>query len=271
MQKISLHIFQKTLIVFCIFFLLITLAYEIFYKPNSDFLEWNNNVVFALDVSQSMNVWDMWDYTRLDAAKRKIIDIIRENPENNYALNIFAGESLRILPFTNDIGLISTFLLWLDSRNITKQWTDIPWALDLSYESFNELQSWQVILLTDGSDDAVNISSDIKNNYRDKNLELIVLWVWSSQGWYIPSNSPLNPYKIYNGEVVISSLNTSGLQEVAEDMNGKYINIDQYVDYTWIWSTSSPSSFPFIFLLFVASWWVYLIVLYRNIFLKHRY
>ncbi len=268
MQKIHIHIWQKILLVVSVFFVVLSLVYELYYSSNMSFPEGENNIVFSLDVSQSMNVLDMWNYSRLDAAKRKIIDIIRENPENSYALNIFAGESMRILPFTNDIGLISTFLLWLDSRNITKQWSDIPWALSQAYESFNELQSWKVILLTDGSDESIDIDNSIKKNYKTQQIDLIILWVWSSTGWYIPSESPLSPYKMYNGSRVVSSLNTKWLQDIAEDMDAEYINMQEYNDYQSLYSKNTSSNFPFVFLLFVLSWSAYLALLYRNIFLK---
>ena len=269
MQQQKIHYLQKLLLVLSIFFALITLLYELLANRNTDFPEWENNIVFALDVSQSMNVEDIWKYSRIDAAKRKIIEIIRENPGNNYALNIFAGESVRVLPFTNDIGLISTFLLGLDSRNITKQWSDIPWALDQAHKSFNELQSWKVILISDGTDEEIEIPKSIKNSYKDKRLELIILGIWTLQGWYIPSNNSLNPYKIYNGSIVISSLNQWGLIKISESMWWTYADIDEFENYDSLPKSTRKISFPYIFLLFIFSWMCYIIAVYINIFFKN--
>jgi hypothetical protein len=268
MYHFDLHILQKVFLWASIFFVIITLGYEFLLTQNTDFPDGENNIVFLLDVSQSMNVIDMWEYSRIDESKRKIIDIMKSAQANNFALSIFAGESLRILPFTTDIGLISTFLLGLDSWNVIKQGSDIPWALLTGIESFNEQQSWKVILLTDGSDDDISISSEIKDMFTGRNIELMILGVWTSRWWYIPSNSPLNPYKMYKGSIVMSSLNSENLQWVAESMWGKYVNIQEYLDYSWLWEPNNTSSFPYIFLLFIVSWFLYLLCVYKSIFSK---
>jgi len=41
-----------------------------------------------------------------------------------------------VLPFTSDINLLATFLAGVDSRNITKQGTNIPAALSDGISSF---------------------------------------------------------------------------------------------------------------------------------------
>jgi len=270
MLKFSQHNLQKILLWLSMLFVTLSLCYEIFYNKNMSFPEWENNIVFALDVSQSMNVVDVWDFTRLNTAKRKIIDIIDKNPQNNYALNIFAWESIRILPFTTDKSLISTFLLWVDSKNLTKQGSNINSALLSASESFNEFQSWKIILISDGSDEIVDISPDIKNMYRDKNLELIVLWVGTESGWFVPSESPLSPYKIYNNERVVSTLNNQSLLSVADSLGWTYLYIDDFTDYWLLWENQNVEKFSYIFILFVLSWWAYLVVLYRSIFLKSK-
>jgi len=269
MIKFSQYITQQVLLILSMFFIVVSVCYEILYKNNMSFPEGENNIIFALDVSQSMNVTDRWDFNRLNIAKRKIIDIIDKNPGNNYGLNIFAWESMRILPFTQDTLLISTFLLGLDSRNITKQGSDIPSALVTSSESFNDFQSWKVILISDGSDEVVDISRDIRDMYRNKNLELIVLWVWTPSWWFIPSESPLSPYKIYNNQRVISSLNSESLVFVADELGGTYMHIDDFSDYEIIWEGRAKEWFSYVFLLFIATWCTYLVIVYRHIFLKH--
>lgn len=264
----NISFLQKTLLILSMFFAMITLLYEIFWSARTDFPEGSNNIVFVLDVSQSMNVEDMWEFNRLDTAKRKIIDIISETPWNNYGLNIFAWESLRVLPFTNDIWLISTFLLGLDSRNITKQGSDIPGAFAQASESFNDQQSWTVILISDGTDDRIQIPREIKNQLQQQNLKVLVLGVWTVQGWFIPSDNPLSRYKLFNWEIVTSSLNSESLQSLAQEIWWTYMDIDEYLDYSLLWESSNPSPFPLIFILFLISWLTYLALLYKNIFSK---
>lgn len=270
MQKTILHSPQKILLIMSIFFIMLTLWFEIYFWANKDFPDGENNIVFMLDVSQSMNVVDMWNYSRLDASKRKIIDIMRETPWNNYAISIFAGEPLKILPFTQDIGLISTFLLWLDSWNITKQGSNLEAALITWADSFNENQSWKIILLSDGSDEELSISRKIKNIYADQNLELIILWVWTKQWWYIPSNNSINPYKMYEGIRVTSILNNESLLDIADVMWGIYYDIDDFIDYATLWQANRNTSFTYIFISFIISWLSFLSCIYNNIFTKPK-
>lgn len=267
----TIHHFQKLFLWLSIFFMILQLWYEIMHSSKNNFSEGENNVVFVLDVSQSMNVKDVWNYNRLDSAKRKIIDIMNQVQGNNFALNIFAGESLRILPFTTDIDLVSTFLLWVDNRNITKQGSNISWALITAIESFSPDQSGTVVLLTDGTDDNININSEIKNLYTQQKIQLIILWVWTQEGWYIPSNNPLNPYKIYNWNVVIARLNRDSLRSVADTISGIYFDMNAYQDYSKIWQWSSENKFPYIFILFLISWMLYMLCLYQNVFSKRYY
>jgi len=269
-MKYSLYFLQKITLVLSIFFVSLTLIFEFYYWKNKSFPEWKNNIVFSLDVSQSMNVQDVWDFSRLDTGKRKIIDIVQQNPWNNYALNIFAGESLRILPFTTDVQLISTFLLGIDSRNLTKQGSDMTSALLASSESFNEFQSGKVILISDGTDENINISRDIRNTYREKALEIVVIWVGTVEWGYIPSQSPLSPYKIYNWERVISSLNQQSLESIAQQLSGSYMKVGDFNDYSILWETRKIGYFPYMFLLFTFFWLVYLSLLYRSIFIKNK-
>lgn len=269
MNTKNIHFLQKITLILCVFFAFITLLFELTLWVDNDFPGWENNIVFVLDVSQSMNVVDMWNYSRLDAAKRKIIDIVSRSPWNNFALNIFAGESMRILPFTTDIGLISTFLVGLDSNNITKQGSDIESALYSALDSFQEDESWKIVLFTDGMDDDIELSLEIKKLYKDTQLDLIVVGVWSAQWWYIPSNNPLLQYKTYNGNTVISSLNSATLESLSDSIGGSYVHIQDYNDYSSLWEANNRSNFPLIFLLFIASWWLYIFGLYKNLFFKN--
>lgn len=268
MKRFNLHTLQKYFLLLSIFFLGLSLIYELFFRSEMSFPEWENNIVFILDVSQSMNVADIWNDSRLNTAKRTIIDTMRAFQGNNYALNIFAGESVRILPFTTDIWLISTFLLWLDSKNLTKQGSDIDSALRVWIESFNEKQSWTVILLTDGSDDRISISNDVIQQYSQQDIKLVILWVWTQQWWYIPSNNPLSPYKIYNGEIVQSKLNRSELKNIATDFDGRYYDVENFPESESLWQNNKVENFPYIFLLFIITWILYCGTIYWTIFYK---
>ncbi len=66
-----------------------------------------------------MNVADMpGDISRLDAAKASIVKQMERYEGAYFSLSVFAGESMRILPFTQDYGLFLTFLQDMDYRSV---------------------------------------------------------------------------------------------------------------------------------------------------------
>jgi len=268
MNRYNLHFFQKALLVSSICFLWVGIIFQALFRSDSLPSQWENNILFILDVSQSMNVVDSENNSRINTAKAEIISIMRSQQGTNFALNIFAWESLRVLPFTTDIWLLSTFLLWLDSRNVSKQGSDIESALALWLESFDEQQSWKIVLLSDGSDEEVDIDQKIISQFREKNIALILVWVGSQEGWYIPSNNSLNPYKMYQGRRVISSLNSEDLQNIARTFDGEYFDIDDFTEQESLWQTSNNSRFPYIYVLFIISWIWYLLCSYYIVFDK---
>lgn len=60
------------------------------------------DIVIALDISESMRNADI-SPNRFDAAKTTAKEFIRNRPDDNIGLVVFAGESLSIMPLTNDL------------------------------------------------------------------------------------------------------------------------------------------------------------------------
>lgn len=60
------------------------------------------DIVIALDISESMRNGDI-SPTRFDAAKETAKEFIRNRPNDNMGLVVFAGEALSIMPLTNDL------------------------------------------------------------------------------------------------------------------------------------------------------------------------
>ena len=83
-------------------FLIVALA-----RPQkSDYLTnshiYGTDIVVALDVSESMNNTDIRP-SRFEAAKTTAKEFVRNRPDDNMGLVVFAGEALSIMPLTNDL------------------------------------------------------------------------------------------------------------------------------------------------------------------------
>ncbi len=228
----NIHIIWKVFLILAIVCSLLT-CIKFLESDNKNYGEGSSHIAFVLDVSKSMNVWDIAWISRLKAAKEKIYNIVSTHRWYSFALSIFAWESLRVLPFTTDISLYATFLNSIDSNNISVQGTEIDIALSDAIENFSYDMTGSIIILTDGDENNILISSEIKKKLQEKDLKVIVIWVGTIDWWYIPTGDIFAPYKIYNGELVIASLNISGLKKLTQSIGWEYYSIQEDIS-LWI-------------------------------------
>lgn len=263
MKKLPLKTTWNTIILLSVVFLWLFSVEQWAWKKKN-FLEGGNNIAFVLDVSKSMYVWDMPEWnSRLTSAKKEIYRIMQEHRGWSYGLTIFAGDSQRVLPFTQDQSLIITFLNGIDHRNVLSQWTRIDLALEDAILNFWEERSWIIIILTDGDEDLISISSDVQKELQAQELQAFIVWVWTSEWWYIPTGDSFSPYKLYNGERVVVKLNEDWLKKLAQKIDAQYLNIWEMLSIEPMDESSSQKSVLLLLLSFVC-WVIYLGILYYS-------
>ena len=232
-KNISLYQFFANI---SLIFSLIILSFGIFQPKIIEKSETNiswSNIVFTLDVSKSMNASDIkiddFIFSRLDASKEFIKNFISKYPQNKYALVVFAWESIRILPFTNDINLFSTLLTWVDSNNVSVQWTNLISALKSAKENFtDENDSWLIVLISDWWEEKLELEKF------SSQIQILTIWVWTDVWAKIPIWTDYfgNPtYKTYNWETIISKLSSENLKQIANFYNWQYANLSELSDF----------------------------------------
>ncbi len=195
--------------------------------------DWTN-IVFVLDVSKSMNALDFSEdrdvFSRLVAAKSFIVDFINQNQWNKYSLVVFAWDTQRVLPFTQDTDLFVTMLTSVDENNVSKQWTNLKDALKDWFKNFTEDNDfWSLVLISDWSDEE-SINLDELKDLKNEKIKLLVVWVWTTLGAHIPIwQDPFWQivYKTYNGEKVLTKLNENSLKDIATFFSWDYYNLDK--------------------------------------------
>jgi hypothetical protein len=238
---------NKISIIFLFFsflFLIIAIFWFRWSLKNNNNFENFWNILFAIDVSKSMKVADFEygnsKYSRLESSKYLINDYLDNNINNNYWLVVFAWESLEILPFTKSNDLYKTILSWVDDNNLTKVWTDLNSVFDSILSFFKDDETiWTVVILTDGWDsiDFELLKQKIKN-IKEKNLEIIIVWVWTMDWDFIPEWNDIFwniNYKIYKWEKIISTLNEKDLKNLANKYDFEYIRFESIPDMKKIW------------------------------------
>ncbi len=252
--------FSKILLWILVFVLIILWIFEFLKTQEKLVSDGNNYILFSLDVSKSMNVQDMDSESRLLAAKEKIIKIIEENPWYEYALNIFAWESQRVVPFTSDTSLFTTFLAGVNYQNLTKQGSNIAANLEDALASFGEDKTWILVLITDGDEEKIDIPPEISTWLQEKNIESYIIGVWTKEWGFIPNTEWMDPYVVFQWQRVIATANSDWLKTLASDIWGLYKNYSDDLNIQWvnIIQTEIKTSFPSLFLIALLLWISYM-------------
>ncbi len=184
-------------------------------------------LVFAVDVSQSMNAKDMSDGdARLEAAKRAMTQLMNTSSSAKVGILIFAGSVYPQLPLTADKSAAKMFIEELSTDLISNQGTNIAVALENSAEYFStDKLKKVVVLITDGEDHEGGVTSAIEV-LKEKGIELTVLGLGSKNGALVPvdpNNTSAGYLKNVTGQSVMSKVNPVMLTEIAKQAEGKVV------------------------------------------------
>ncbi len=122
------------------------------------------DIAMVLDVSGSMRALDFQPDNRLEVAKAQIKEFVDKRVQDRIALVLFAGRSYTKCPLTMDYELLNSFVDSVDFGQIPDEGsTAIGTAIATAANRLKDspVKSKIMILLTDGSNNAGDISPDI--------------------------------------------------------------------------------------------------------------
>ena len=185
------------------------------------------DIVFAVDVSKSMEAEDIAP-SRLEKSKQLVRQIIGNLGSDRVGIIAYAGSAFPQLPITTDYGSAEMFLESLNTDMISSQGTAIGDAIDLATGFFDDNQQTNrvMFIISDGEDHGGNIE-DMARQAAEAGIRIYTIGVGTTKGGPIPikRNGVIQNYKKDNqGETVITKLDPSTLQEIAEEANGEYID-----------------------------------------------
>lgn len=192
-----------------------------------------NNVIFMLDVSNSMNAEDI-SPSRLTEGKNLMIQTMQKLKNDKVGVIIFAGQATSIMPLTTDYNSAETYISGVETNSIKIQGTDFLKAMETAVDKFKNINkgSRKIILLSDGEDNEGNDNAAIKLANRE-GIIVTSVGIGSDEGAPVPEYEfgQLMGYKSdMNGQTVISKRQTEALHKMAESTGGTYIdgnNIDE--------------------------------------------
>ncbi len=186
-----------------------------------------SNVIFLLDVSNSMNAEDL-EPNRLSEAKNIIINTMQHLQNDRVGVVIFAGSAMSIMPLTTDYTATETYLGGIETSAMKVQGTDFLKGMETITKKFESISkgSRKVVLISDGEDNEGNEEAAIRLAKKE-GIEIISVGVGTEEGGPIPEYvyGQLMGYKTdQNGETVITKRQTSALKNMASSTGGSYVD-----------------------------------------------
>ncbi len=184
------------------------------------------DIIIAIDVSNSMKAEDIKP-NRLESTKQTISRLIDKLQNDRIGLIVFAGDAYLQLPLTPDYSAAKLFLSSIDTDVIPIQGTAIGSAIRLAKKSFVESEKKYKVLvvISDGENHEDDAISEAKNA-AEQGVVIHTIGMGSPIGAPIPiyqNNVQVGFRKDREGNIVVTKLDESGLQQIASAGSGKYI------------------------------------------------
>ena len=180
------------------------------------------DLVFAIDVSESMNAQDVKP-SRLEKAKFEISQMIDQLQGDRVGLIVFAGSSHFYLPLTSDYEAAQLFLDAIDTKMIPSQGTDLSTALRTAISAFNEeSEKYKVMVLVTDGENHEGAAVELVAKASESGIIAHVVGVGTLKGSLIPIDDKSSYKRDKKGILITSKLNEAMLTELADAGGGIY-------------------------------------------------
>jgi Ca-activated chloride channel family protein len=188
------------------------------------------DIYILLDLSRSMYAQDV-PPSRFEKARFELKNLLQGLAADRVGIIGFAEEAYLECPLTYDYGALTLFLQGLSPGLIGAGSTDFEPALQMALTRFDDseektqnFKSKLVLLVSDGEDFGENYLSTL-STFRTRGIPVFVLGIGTEEGAKVPyKNSFIYDSK---GKAVVSRLNPSALEKIANDTKGGYFCISK--------------------------------------------
>jgi len=180
------------------------------------------DIMICLDLSKSMLAQDI-EPSRLERAKREIVDLLRMMGSDRAGLVAFAGKAILQCPLTMDHGAFNLFLNALEPDYLPVGGTDIGGAIATALDGFErDVESEKAIIIITDGDNTTGNPLDMAKMAARENVKIFCIGVGSDEGAPVPDSGG-GFKKDDQGRVVISKFDGPGLEQIAAITQGVYV------------------------------------------------
>src|SRR5690606_12101362 len=159
--------------------------------------------------------------TRLEHAKRKILDLLQARQDAQTAVVVFAGSAHTLVPLTKDLATTQNLLdaLHPSLMPATGHRADLAVAQGIALLQQGARGRGRLLLI--GSELSENERDSIQTQLKAANLRLLILGIGTRQGAPI-ANEDGSFLKDEQGAILIPRLDDNTLRRFANDTGGRY-------------------------------------------------
>ncbi len=175
------------------------------------------DILVGIDISDSMRAEDRYP-NRLDFAKNKAIELIKQAPHNRIGVLAFAKHDYIVSPLSFDHSSVAFLLSKVKTDNITEKGTHLDSMISSAISMLEHAPQKNLLLFTDGGD-----SEDFDKEIalaKEHGLRLFIIGIGSEKGSPVRSND--GGFVKHNGDILISKLNPH-IKSLATQTGGVYI------------------------------------------------
>jgi len=188
------------------------------------------DIFVCIDLSQSMNANDV-PPSRLEKVKFELKNIVEAFSSDRIGLIMFSSEAYMQCPLTYDNNALNLFIQTLNTDMVPNFGTDFGPPLEMATEKLiaddtviTRSKSKIAILISDGEDFG-DKTDEIADELDSEGITLFTLGVGTQKGSKIPTRNGFK--KDQSGNKVVSQLNSSSLEDLADNTGGEYFEINE--------------------------------------------
>jgi Ca-activated chloride channel family protein len=223
-------VFAK-LILRTIFFVLIIIAFlgPSFGDSKREIKSVGKDIMICVDLSKSMDAFDIAP-TRLEKIKFELKKVIEAFNSDRIGVIIFSSEAFMQCPLTYDQNALELFIETMNTNLVPASGTDFGPALKMALQKLDDQEgprtnqkSKVIIMISDGEDFGEE-TEEIAKEVESKDIKLFTLGIGTEQGSQINTGRGFKTDQ--RGNTVVSKLNSSSLQKLANQTGGQYFEIN---------------------------------------------
>lgn len=188
----------------------------------------SREVLIAVDLSRSMMAEDVKP-SRLERSKLLITSLLDRLKGERVGLVLFAGTSFLQSPLSADYEILREFLPALKPEYLPEGGSNYKAMLETSIEAFGTSAADRYLIVLSDGESTEEGWKDLSASLRNKGIRVIGLGIGTASGSFIPDGSG-GLIKDERGAVVLSRLNSSTLQELAQTTGGAYTDASAWID-----------------------------------------